>query len=441
MQRTVQNGRKFGVFGTWTIHVIAPPMKAAEYISELNTQLAYLFGFTRAINELDFAGAHFNEFRGMQDGGWTTTITAHEVFSELHALGTRESPLSQPEYRQVLCLYAQLSEAGGIYEGLLNLFGVVQRKPWNSWPFQDMVRVHSQARRVIGPNANAMFRRLAQTAASIGMAKLAELLEITFNDDVRNGMFHADYIIGSDGLRLRRRNGGNAYVISHSEISELITIGLGFFDLFTQMQRKSMESFRPGKRIVGRFSTNPPMAWTVEYGADGSFGISGDSIGPETDSSYERQEKINAYLNGRVFAAYANDEAGLSRIQEVLSARGFDALTATLNNEELAKLEREIEAENLWLASVSDEGARTELLATPFGFVRWVGRAAWSACFRQSSPLSSPKLQQRGSAPKRIDRFGPSILAEVAAFAENVRLQVLLRRPATTRIGAKRPIN
>jgi hypothetical protein len=334
-------------------------MKAAEYIAELNSQLSYLFGFGRAINELDFAAALFNEFRGMQDGGWSTTITAHQVFSELQALGTHDSGLPLPEYRQVLCLYAQLSEAGGVYEGLLNLFGVVQLKPWNLWPFQDMVRVRSEPRRVIGPNANAMFRRLAETAATIGMRKLAELLASTFNDDVRNGMFHADYIIGNDGLRLRRRNGGQPYVISHAEMGELLTIGVAFFDLFTQMQRKAVESFRPGKRIIGRLSANPPMAWTVEYAEDGSFGISGNSPGAETDAAYERQQKINSYLGGRVVAAYSDSDAALDDLGSGLAHLGFDPLSAVVDANSFQELEQEVEKQDLWIGAPSGLGIRT----------------------------------------------------------------------------------
>ena len=362
-------------------------MKPAEYIAELNSQLTFLFEFARAINELDFAGALLNEFRGMQDGGWTTTITAHQVFSELQSLGARESPLSLPEYRQLLCLYAQLSEAGGIYEGLLNLFGVIQLKPWNSWPFHDITRVHSRTRKVISPNANAMFRRLAERAASIGMPTLSELLEAAFNDDVRNGMFHADYIIHNDGLRLRHRNGGVADVISHPEIAELITIGSAFFDLLTQMQRKAVESFRPAKRIIGRFSANPPMAWTVEYGEDGSFGISGNSAGAETDAAYERQQKINAYLNGRVFAAYGLNEASVQSMEKALAARGFDPINVELDATELAKLAGEIDVASLWAPNVSNDGAGAELLATPFGFVRWVGPDCLESVLPQVEPV------------------------------------------------------
>lgn len=105
-------------------------MKPLEYATELNSQLTYLFEFARSINELDCTDALFNEFRGMQNAGWSTTLTAYQVFDETQFFLANGSALSVPDYRLMLCLYAQLSEAGGVYVGLLNLFGVVELKPW-----------------------------------------------------------------------------------------------------------------------------------------------------------------------------------------------------------------------------------------------------------------------------------------------------------------------
>jgi hypothetical protein len=105
-------------------------------------------------------------------------------------------------------LYCQLAEAGGVYETLKNIMGVVTLKPYLLWPFQDLVRVKKESRRVIGPNANATFRDLAMTSKELGLSRLSLLLEQTFRDDIRNGIYHADYVIWDDGLRLRNRNGG-----------------------------------------------------------------------------------------------------------------------------------------------------------------------------------------------------------------------------------------
>ena len=175
-------------------------MPSEEYLEQLNQQLSYLVAFARQVNELDLAGSIFQESRGMQDAGWSTTITAHEIFNEMIAFTELNHPIEKSELRVLLSLYAQLSEAGGVYEGLKNLIGVIELKPFRGWPFQHLVRVREAPRRVIGPNANATFRDLAQTARGIGMLRLSELLETAFRDDLRNGISHADYIIWNDGL-------------------------------------------------------------------------------------------------------------------------------------------------------------------------------------------------------------------------------------------------
>ena len=122
-------------------------------------------------------------------------------------------------------LYCQLAEAGGAYEALKNIMGVFALKPYLLWPFKDLVRVKKSPDRVIGPNANATFRDLANTAREIGFVRLSELLELAFRDDVRNGVSHADYVIWNDGLRLPMRNGGYGARLSFRELDEAITNG------------------------------------------------------------------------------------------------------------------------------------------------------------------------------------------------------------------------
>lgn len=199
-------------------------MEPQAYVRALNAQFTYLFAYARTINEIDTAAALSGEFRGAQDAGWSTVQTAYEVFGELKALGKKGAPLNKPELRQVLCLYAQLAEAGGVYEGLLNTMRVAQLKAYNLWPFQSLVRVRQEPRAVIGPNANAMFRHLAKVATEIGMTGLAHLLEIAFRDDIRNGMAHADYVLDQEGLRLRRRNGGQPIKVSLLQMQDSVVV-------------------------------------------------------------------------------------------------------------------------------------------------------------------------------------------------------------------------
>ncbi len=295
-------------------------MEPMAYLQTLHRQFTYLWAFASRINEVDTAAAISGEVRGTQDAGWSTVQTAREVFGELKTLGNKGTPLSRPELRQVLCLYAQLAEASGVYESLLNTMQVAQLKAYNLWPFQDLVRVRQQPRAVIGPNANAMFRRLAEVAAAIGMTELSRLLEITFRDDIRNAMAHADYILGPFGLRLRRRNGGNPLVVSHEQMQDALQIALFFFELQQDFRNRVAESFRPARTIVGRFSDNYPMPWTIELSDDGSFSISGSSPGPQVDADYERQQRITCSL-----------ATGRSSLSPARSARSRNWLAGTIS--------------------------------------------------------------------------------------------------------------
>jgi hypothetical protein len=62
------------------------------------------------MNELDFAAALSGEFRGTQDAGWATTITATQVYEEIQAYIGRTEPITIHELRVALMLYCQLAE-------------------------------------------------------------------------------------------------------------------------------------------------------------------------------------------------------------------------------------------------------------------------------------------------------------------------------------------
>lgn len=357
-------------------------MEAQAYLRELNTQLTYLFAYVRKINEIDTAAGLSGEFRGMQDAGWSTVATAHEVFHELKVLGSKGEPLTRAELRQVLCLYAHLAEAGGVYEGLLNTMRIAQLKPYNLWPFQDLVRVRKEPRAVIGPNANRMFRRLAEVATEIGMIGLARLLEITFRDDIRNAIAHADYILAQEGLRVRRRNGGNPILVSNAEIEVAFQIAMFFFELLQAFQQKTAESFRPARTIIGRFSDNPPMPWRIELTEDGRFSISSNAPGPQVDAAYERQKRINDHLGGRMVTAYAcpGMDAPPALISDVIQT-GFEISIVGLESvAQFAALISEVEENGLWdQAPVPENNDNALLMATPFGFRRIANGAEFKA--------------------------------------------------------------
>ncbi|MBA4796364.1 MAG: hypothetical protein H2043_03105 [Rhizobiales bacterium] len=339
-----------------------------DYLIALSTELSRLYGFARQMNELDFAGSLGGEFRGMQDAGWATTITAQQVFEEIQTYLGRTEPISLPEMRVALMLYCQLSEAGGVYESLKNIMGVVTSQPYNLWPFKDIVRVRKADKRVIAPNANATFKDLATKASEIGMTKLASLLALAFNDEIRNAISHADYVIWNDGLRLRKRNGGYANRLSFEEVGVAITVGVAFYDILREHNRSAMASFNPAREIIGKASLNFPMRYTVFSDPErGAFSISTSSPGPETTSEYLRQVEITARLGGRVMAVFPrNDHPPDEAVIKLVEDTGYAPYVVPMDAAARGALLAEVNANNM----ADERGAMAEglLLASPFGF-------------------------------------------------------------------------
>ncbi|MBL3565495.1 hypothetical protein JMM59_10845 [Rhodovulum sulfidophilum] len=338
------------------------------FVNETARQMGLLFKFVRQMSELDFAGSLCGEFRGAQDAGWSTTITAEQVYEELSGRLAAGPIESLADMRIILLLYSQLSEAGGVYESLKNMMGIVESAPYNLWPFRDLVRVKQDLKRVIGPNANATFRDLAIHARKIGMIGLSSALEKVFRDDVRNGMYHSDYILWNDGLRLRRRNGGHVTRIEYTEVFELVGIGLAFFETLQMLRKSAVQSYDPPREIIGRFSANPPMPVTVAYNSEtGAFSISCISPGQVTSPEYMVQEAINRYLGGRVMVVFRMVGGAEAPIIDFLE-HGIEPSEIDLDQDQLADLLKDINARGLWDARGAEIKSEGLLTLSPWGF-------------------------------------------------------------------------
>jgi len=252
------------------------------------------------------------------------------------------------------------------------MLAIAKLKPYSMWPFRDLVQRRGAPVRIIGPNANATFKALATDAREIGMVRLSELLEVTFRDDIRNGIAHTDYILWDDGLRLPRRNGGLGTVLSYDGVINAVRVGLVFFDLLHATKSEIANAFRPAREIYGRFSANPPMAWRCEWAEDGSYSISSDAAvpTPEAIAANERQARINNRLGGKFLAMYVTQiDAAATALINHMATEGFEAAIVVLPRDQMTELVTEVQDSGLWdtRAEVVADGT---LLASPFGFQR-----------------------------------------------------------------------
>ncbi|MCE7903187.1 MAG: hypothetical protein DYH20_11225 [Gammaproteobacteria bacterium PRO9] len=230
-----------------------------------------LFERARARHELHFAMSLMPEMRGMQDAGWNTAEDAHRAFDEY--MEFIDSAKGAIRFRVALAFYCHVAEAAGFYEVPKNMLRVAGGESHVLWPFLHLVEAHRVTGDRIAPNANKVLKDLAGHAATLDLHELAEVFRDAFDADVRNGYAHADYVIWHDGLRLRKRNGGQPRKIPWEDFGRIFDRGINLFHILRQIVQESVQSYAEPRTIKAQLSNEPKMEWTIYYDPDGSFGI------------------------------------------------------------------------------------------------------------------------------------------------------------------------
>lgn len=246
-----------------------------QYFEKTENAFLSLFEAAKQKNELHFAMSLNPEFRGEQGPGWSTAADAHIAFEE-YLQFLNDGKLTSLKARIALAFYCHLSEASGFYEIPKNMLRVAEGEKYNLWPFQKLVKKHQETGNIIAPNANKVLKDLAGHADTLDFHELAEIFRDAFDPDIRNGYAHADYIIWSDGIRLRKRNGGFPRVILWQEFQSIFDRGINFFHILRQVVNEYIKSYNPAKKIQAQLNNEPIRTWTIHYKQEeGSFSISG----------------------------------------------------------------------------------------------------------------------------------------------------------------------
>lgn len=252
-----------------------------EFFEKAENSFRDLFDSARQRNELHFAMALMPEMRGMQDAGWNTAEEAHRAFDEYtEFIETAKGPI---RFRIALAFYCHAAEASGFYEVPKNMLRIAGGEGHVLWPFMHLVDGHRLTGNRIAPNANKVLKDLVGHAETLGLHGLAEVFRDAFDADIRNGYAHADYVIWADGLRLRKRNGGNPGKIPWDEFGAIFDRGINVFNILRQLVSEYIESYRVPRTIRARLNNEPEGDWTIYSEVDGAFGItSGEYVRPAT---------------------------------------------------------------------------------------------------------------------------------------------------------------
>jgi hypothetical protein len=109
----------------------------------------------------------------------------------------------------------------------------------------------------------------------LGFEKLSEVFRDAFDSDIRNAYSHADYIIWTDGLRIRNQGGGFPKIIKWDDFDQKLLRAINFYHVLRELIKESIASFDPPKQVVASVGGQPHFRWVIKFDSkSGAFLIS-----------------------------------------------------------------------------------------------------------------------------------------------------------------------
>lgn len=233
------------------------------FLAKAEQAMRQLFSLAQKQDEFQFALSLSPEFRGCEDVGWNTAHDAQKSVTTY--LSLLESDVdAELKIRVALAFYCHLAEAAGFYEVPKNLLNVASGQEFSMWPFLYLTKAHKVTGQRIAPNANKIMQDLVGHSSEIGLTDLAQAFKGAFDPDVRNGYAHADYVVWADGLRLKKRNGGQPRIIPWDEFFDLFFKGINFFLMITNVASEFIHSYCEPKYVQGN-CFGVPNSWAAIF--------------------------------------------------------------------------------------------------------------------------------------------------------------------------------
>lgn len=180
--------------GVWFVHANEQERRRGpHHLSALPRYLTAFDSLARSAQNADEAQfvLALIGVKGLQDAGWDpyeTTIDAIKATTRLH--NEADDPLAQRHLE--LWIYGHIVEASAPYEFLANLaricVGHAAQMTW--W---------DERSRLVSPNKK--IRDVGLWAAEAGNQAIGYLLQLMWNRQLRNAIFHSDYSLHGDDLR------------------------------------------------------------------------------------------------------------------------------------------------------------------------------------------------------------------------------------------------
>jgi hypothetical protein len=235
----------------------------AVFLGKARMALDDLFERTRAEDELNFALSLSQEFKAYTYTSAMESQYAFRDFEEFMALDQfRGRPI---RLRVAFSYYLYTAESAGLWCIPMAVMGVLAGGHYNIEPFNHWVRKDKATGQNVGPNANKVMSALEGAATELGLTDLAEIFRDAFDNDLRNGIAHSDYVVSpSEGVYVRGRHDCSR-LIRFPELESIVRRGIGLLYELRNAVMDAQRLYETPKAVFGTMNDRDPPCWHALY--------------------------------------------------------------------------------------------------------------------------------------------------------------------------------
>jgi hypothetical protein len=202
---------------------------------------------------------------GLKDTGWdsyTESIALLEDFTQLMGLELPNDRFPNPantQARLALISYSHMIEMNVPYELLANLLRLRMGMKYSIHPLAHLNKLRSttvngvKMKRISPASPIAKINEIDEMSKKAGVPNVGAVLKGIYNSTIRNAVYHSDYALHNDSLRLlsgshySKKEGVNTPLVTFDELGEVTSEAFAFHSallVLWKRQRKLFIDFR-----------------------------------------------------------------------------------------------------------------------------------------------------------------------------------------------------
>lgn len=223
----------------------------AQSLVDCFNALDPLFSKAQEASDFEFILTLLN-IQGMHDPGWDSFETTQDIFDTFQKLQTKIK-YNNEQLHLFLVLYGLILEASYPYDLVFNLLRIISGERYSAYCFPDIKMGKSGKTRPMF--ASEKINKTQELATKIGLKSNIKPLEDIFDRELRNAIFHSDYCLYDDELRIPR----SSRVYKVNDVMKILNKTLAYYEVFIRLVKMYRASYEKPEVIAVHpdFSKDP----------------------------------------------------------------------------------------------------------------------------------------------------------------------------------------